>query len=202
MPFSDLETDRISIVKADGQRFDGLNASVQGSKVFMTGDKPLIEPGDMVVCARSNGSEESYRVLDPGFHEAFHGIPAGYQMSVQKLGVLPKPGTPGSTTYTFNGANSRVNVHSVDNSTNVVGVDPTLQTALKQLTSAIEHAGLTADGRLEALEIVEGVTAQCKSPKPSRAIVSALLKGLPAVAAIAKAGEAVLSLIGAVNSGS
>ncbi|WP_059414314.1 hypothetical protein [Cupriavidus basilensis] len=200
MPFSDLETDRISIVKADGQRFDGLKASVQGSKIFMTGSKPLVEPGDMIVCARSNGSEESYRVLDPGFHEDFHGIPAGYQMSVQKLGVLPKPGAPGNTTYNFHGANSRVNVQSVDNSTNVAGIDPTLQAALQHLVSAIERAGLTADGRRDALEIVEGVTAQCESPKPSRAIVGALLKGLPAVAEIAKAGEAVLGFIGAAQS--
>ena len=199
MPFSDLETDRISIVKLDGQRFDGLKASVPGNKIFMTGSTPLIEPGDMITCARSNGSEESFRVLDPGFHERFHGIPAGYQMSVQKLGVLPRPGGAGSTTYNLHGANSRVNVRSVDNSTNVAGVDPALQAALHRLVAAIEGAGLTAEGQRDAFEIVEGVAAQCESAKPSRAVVGALLKGLPAVAEIAKAGEAVLSFIEAMR---
>jgi len=160
----------------------------------MTGSKPLVEPGDLVVCARSNGSEESYRVLDPGFHEDFHGIPAGYQMAVQKLGVLSRPGAPGSTTYNVNGPNARVNVHSVDNSTNVAGIDPAFHTALQQLTAAIERAGLTDEARKDALEIVEGVRAQCENPKPSRAIVGALIKGLPAVADIVAAGKAVIDL--------
>jgi len=83
----------------------------------------------------------------------------------------------------------------VDHSTKVAGIDPAFHTALQQLTAAIERAGLTADGRRDALEIVEGVKAQCESPKPSRAIVSALIKRLPAVADIVHAGEALIDLL-------
>ncbi|MDF3885512.1 hypothetical protein [Cupriavidus basilensis] len=41
--------------------------------------------------------------------------------------------------------------------------------------------------------------AETSAWKPSRAIIGALLKGLPAVADIANAGQAVVGLIGAIS---
>jgi hypothetical protein len=67
----DLLTDRISILKADGLRRDGIPASVQGRKIFIDQAEPLIESADLVVRKMSNGGEETFRVIDPGFHEAF-----------------------------------------------------------------------------------------------------------------------------------
>ncbi|NTV47510.1 MAG: hypothetical protein HGB11_13550 [Chlorobiales bacterium] len=87
MPFADLMTDTIDLLKQDGSKKQGLKASVQKSKIFMDAKDILVEPNDLIVRKMSNGAEETYRVIDPEFHEAFHGIPAGYQMDVQKLGL-------------------------------------------------------------------------------------------------------------------
>ncbi|MCK4120464.1 hypothetical protein ACI2UK_26250 [Ralstonia nicotianae] len=87
VPFSSLAKDRISVIKQSGERFDDLRASVQANRVFLFGTEPLVEAGDTVLCFRSNGAEEAYRVLDPNFREGHGGIPPGYQMHVEKLNV-------------------------------------------------------------------------------------------------------------------
>ena len=44
-----------------------------------------IEPGDLVIRKLSSGSEETYRISDPGYYEGAEGIEANYQMHVHKL---------------------------------------------------------------------------------------------------------------------
>lgn len=86
-----FDTENISILKFCGERFDGLKATVRPNQIKMSGKSPLIEMGDLVVCAKPNGAEDVYRVLDPGFYEGWQGVPAGYRMSVHKLAFLSKP---------------------------------------------------------------------------------------------------------------
>ena len=87
MAFDRLLTDTVTLIKQDGTTVEGIKASVQSKKIFIQGHDPLIESGDLVQRTVSNGAEETYEVIDPGFHEKFHGIPARYQMDVRKLGV-------------------------------------------------------------------------------------------------------------------
>ncbi len=86
MGFSDLMTDVISIYKRDGKKIDKVNASVQRGGIYI-GDasKLLIEPGDVAYRQMSNGGDEYFQIVDPGFHEAALGIPATYQMQVRKV---------------------------------------------------------------------------------------------------------------------
>jgi len=87
MSFDSLMTDTVSLLKQDGTEFDGIKASVQKKMIFVQDANYLIEPGDLIRRKMSNGGEETYEVIDPGFHEEFHSIPAGYQMDVRKLGI-------------------------------------------------------------------------------------------------------------------
>ena len=74
MPFKALLTDTVSLIKQDGTTVDGIKASVQTNKIFIQGQKPLIESGDLIQRKMSNGAEETFEVIDPGFHEKFHRV--------------------------------------------------------------------------------------------------------------------------------
>jgi hypothetical protein len=85
MPFASLMKDNVEIQKVDGTQIAGLKASVQGKKIFMNAGSIVLESGDIVIRKPSIGREEHYRIVDTGFHEAFHGIPANYQMTVERI---------------------------------------------------------------------------------------------------------------------
>ena len=191
MSFDALLTDRVSILKTDGRRYDDIPASVQGRKIFINQAEPLIEPADLVVRKMSNGGEETFKVIDPGFHERFHGIPAGYQMIVEKLGLPEAKRSVQSITYNVTGKIARINHHSVDNSTNVVAEVGAVQEKLATLRREVEALNLSSSERQAALDVVEAVDAQFSLGNPKRPVVAALLAALPQVANIATVASAI-----------
>lgn len=122
MPFSQLMNDRVTLVKKDGRRFEDLPASVQLGKIFTMNPAIPIEDGDHFERSLPGGTVERYLILDAGFHQKFHSIPAGYQSKVRKETALPNPGTT-HIVYNLTGPNARVNIQSTDASTNVVNVE-------------------------------------------------------------------------------
>jgi predicted nucleotide-binding protein len=84
MPFNKMLTDRVSISSAKGGQVSDISASVQKDKIFIQRSDILIEVGDVIERKMSNGGVEHYEVIEPGFHEKFGSIPAGYQMSVKR----------------------------------------------------------------------------------------------------------------------
>jgi hypothetical protein len=191
MSFNALLTDRVSILKADGRRFDDIPASVQGRKIFINQAEPLIEPADLVFRQMSNGGKEAFKVIDPGFHERFHSIPAGYQMTVEKLGLPETKRAVQSITYNVTGNNARINHQSVDNSTNLVMESGAVQEKLAALRREVEALNLPAPEQQEALEVINAVDAQFSGGAPKRSIVAALLAALPQVANIATIASAI-----------
>ena len=81
--FDDFATDNISIIKSNGQRYDGLKASVQRDKIFFENSSIFVEPRDLIQRNMSNGGVETYEVIDPGFVEAIMDFDAHYQMRVK-----------------------------------------------------------------------------------------------------------------------
>ena len=106
MPFSALMTDIVSLIKKDGTRIDNLKSSVQDKKIFIDRADILIESGDLIHRKMSNGAEVTYKVIDPGFHEGFHSIPAGYDMKCKKLGIPEAKKAIQNITY-----NNTINIH-------------------------------------------------------------------------------------------
>jgi hypothetical protein len=147
MPFREMMTDTLSLIR-NGQlvkaKFRGHVAPNKGTATTFDVDAPIRE-GDIYVRHLSNGDTEQYEVLEPGFHEAFHGIPASYQSRVQKVTTRPKQVAPPSS-ITIHGDNARVNYGSVDNSTNTVS--KTTVEVWAALDAAIQRVQEPARGQL------------------------------------------------------
>ncbi len=181
MPFAELMNDTVVLLKKDGTKIVGLKASVQRNKIFMNAGKLLIEPEDLIRRTMSNGAEETYSVIDPGFYEAFHGIPANYQIKVQKLHIPEAKQAIQSITYHITGNNARVNHDSVDNSTNVVNVHTAALQQIEILRAEISQLQMLQREKDSATEVIDAVEEQFKSGNPKKSIVSALLSSLPAI---------------------
>lgn len=133
-------------------------------------------------------------MIDPGFQEAFYEIEAHYQMSVRKLGLPEAKQRIESITYNITGHNARINNHSVDQSTNIMNIGADLREYVEGLRQVIQSL-TDAQQKQDALEIVDAVEAQLASPKPSKTVVSTLLKALPHVASIATLASAIISAL-------
>jgi len=196
MPFKALLTDTVSLIKQDGTTVNGIKASVQTNKIFIQGQKPLIESGDLIQRKMSNGAEETFEVIDPGFHEKFHSIPAGYQMKVRKLGIPEARSAIQSITYNVTGNNARINQNSVDQSVNVIQLPPDVADNLDALRQEISR--LIEDGaqKQEAIEVVDAIEQQFISGSPKKSVIRALVSSLPSAGSIASIGSFLLSLLG------
>lgn len=194
MPFSSFMTDTITVRKSTGEVIDNLKASVQSSQIFLDRSDILIEPHDLIERKMSNGAVETFDVIDPGFHEAFHGIDAHYQMKVKKLGLPEAKQRAKSITYNITGHNARINHESIDNSTNSVSIGGELQeylAALRQIVESIEDTKQKSD----AAEILDNVESQLVLPKPSKTVVSVLLRALPHMASISSLAAAIIGAL-------
>lgn len=85
MSFDEFMTDQVALIKRDGERRDGIPASVQRDKIFIDDASLIIEPGDLLEREASNGLLETFEVVDPGFNEAWGGIDAHYQIAVRRV---------------------------------------------------------------------------------------------------------------------
>ncbi len=195
MPFRELMNDNVELLKKDGSRTPGLKASVQKSKIFMDADKLLIEPGDLIIRKMSNGAEETYKVIAPGFYERFGGIPANYQMDAEKLGLHDAKKEIQHITYNITGNNARVNQNSIDHSYNVVQIDNRILNHIDELRQELAKLNISDTERQSAYEIVDELDSQFKSGKPKKSIVSVLLASLPHAANIATIAATILSLL-------
>ncbi len=194
MPFDDFMTDNIIVRKQNGDVLEGLKASVQRNQIFLERSDVLVEPRDLIERRMSNGAVETFEVIDPGFHESFHGIEAHYQMSVRKLGLPEAKQRVESITYNITGHNARINNHSVDQSTNTVNIGADPREYIDGLRQVIQSL-TDAQQKQDALEIVDAVEVQLALPKPSKTVVSTLLKALPHVASIATLASAIISTL-------
>lgn len=196
MQLSSLLKDTVSLLKKNGERIDNIKASVQSKKIFIHRSDILIETGDLIQRKMSNGGEETYEVMDPGFHERHGAIAAGYQITHRNLGLPEAEKAIQKVTYNISGANSRVNNHSVDNSINITNYNSEVADHIAMLRSEIERIINKAEEKQEALEIVDAIEGQFSSDKPSKVVVKSLLTSLPTIGNIATIGSFLMSFFG------
>ena len=188
-----LYRDTVTLIKTDRTTVEGIKASVQSKKIFIQGDEPLIESGDRVLRKMSNGGEEMYEVINPGFYEKSHSIMAGYQMEVRKLGVPKAKSAKSSITYNVIGNNARINQNSVDQSVNLVRLSFDVTKNIKDLRQEINQHIKDKSQQSEAHEVVDAIEDQFKSGSPKLAVVRTLVQGLPTAGNIASIGSFLLS---------
>lgn len=191
MTFGSMMTDTIEVLRKNGEVRSGIKASVQSGGIYIVGvpEGLLIEPDDLVRRGMSNGAEETFQVVDPGFHENFGGIPASYQMKVRKLGLPEAERAIQHLTVHMTGHGARFNNQSADHSTNAVTVNASVVNHLQSLRTEIQRAILSTDERGAALEVVDAIEDQVASGKPKKSIVAALLASLPAIESITNIGK-------------
>jgi len=183
MPFSDVLTDVVCVLKRNGEEICGIRASVQKKKIFAIGCSVLIESGDLIRRTMSNGGVEIYKVVDPGFYESVGGIPAGYQMDVVRVGDAEAPSVGGHFVFNITGDNARVNANSVDMSMNVYHEQG--KELIEELRYEIKNKIKNLEERNDALQVVGEIECQMESAKPNRTILKSLMASLPAVDSIA-----------------
>lgn len=197
MPFSSLLIDTVSLLKKNGEKIEGIKSSVQSNKIFIMRNDILIESGDIIQRDMSNGGQETFTVIDPGFHEGQGvGIPAGYQMTVKKMGIPEAEKAIQKITYNISGPNARVNNNSTDNSTNTVNINPDIAEHIAALRVEIQTLKISDEEKASAKEIVDAIENQFKTAKPSKTVVATLLKALPSAGSIASIGSFLLSFFG------
>ncbi|MGE7673778.1 hypothetical protein ACQKMV_09405 [Lysinibacillus sp. NPDC094403] len=122
-PLKQLARDTVILKKQNGEVYSDIKANVQKNKIFIHDNTLPIEEGDRLIRTLSNGLEESYIVVDRGYYEKFHSIDAHYQCDVQKESSMQYKEWASNITNHFYGANSRVNIGSTDNSSNIVNIN-------------------------------------------------------------------------------
>ena len=144
MALSRLLSDRVTLVKSDGQRFESIRASVQPGKIFTQDPSIPIEEGDRFERTLPSGITEAFIVTDAGFYQGIGGIPSHYQSSVRKITAASSSATSGrsprSQVFNLTGPNPRVNIDSSDASTNVVIGD--YATLFSNLRDAVTSSSL------------------------------------------------------------
>ncbi|WP_370517808.1 hypothetical protein [Salinivibrio sp. VYel1] len=195
MTFSDMLNDNVTLLKKNGDCVEGIKASVQSKKIFINRSDILIETGDLIQRQMSNGGEETYEVIDPGFHESFGSIEAHYQMTHRKLGLPEAKAAVQNITYHISGPNARVNNHSTDNSVNTVNINPDVAEHISMLRHEVKRL-LPDNEQQPALEVVDAIEGQFESSSPSKVVVKTLLGALPSAGSIASIGSFLLSALG------
>ncbi|MBI6746850.1 MULTISPECIES: hypothetical protein [Pseudomonas syringae group] len=193
MSFESMMLDTIELLKQNGSRTPGIKGSVQKGKIITFDSSLQIEPHDLFIRKASNGTEETYEVIDPVFHEAFHGIPASYQIEVRKLGVPEAKQHVQSITFNVTGAGARINSNSTDNSTNTINTGSQVMNHLDTIRKELAAANLSDEQAAEAADVLEAVEVQLASGKPKKGIVKVLLGALPSVASISTAIASILA---------
>jgi hypothetical protein len=91
-----------------------------GNEIVIPDASVAIQPGDEMRRSLPNGTDEAFEVVDPQFFEETLGIEPHFQVKVRRKGMFPHQ-MGGNFNINVSGPNSRVNVGSTDNSTNLVG---------------------------------------------------------------------------------
>lgn len=118
--FNQFPKSKFEIIGSDGVVRCSVKAIHSGDTIVVPDASVVIQPGDEMRRTLPNGTDETFEVTDPRFHERFHSIPAHFQVKVRRKGTFPH-NTGGNLNVTMSGPNARINVGSTDNSTNLVG---------------------------------------------------------------------------------
>jgi hypothetical protein len=120
--FSHFPQSDIDIVAPDGTVRHRTKGLVDAKSVTLPDPSIVIQPGDEIRRRIPSGVEEAFEVVDPVFHERFHGIPAHYQIKVRKKGTFPS-GQGGNYSLHVSGQNARVNIATAPVALNNIKID-------------------------------------------------------------------------------
>jgi hypothetical protein len=115
--------EKITIERQDGSRHENVAAMVSDKMILIPDVNIPIEPNDAILRQIPSGLVERFIVTEHGYHSGMSGpgitgIQPHYRVRYRREGK-ESPGNPGYVVH-VTGENSRVNIHSTDNSSNAV----------------------------------------------------------------------------------
>jgi hypothetical protein len=161
--------EKITVERQDGTRHEDVSSLVTDNMVLVPDGKIPISAGDALLRELPSGIVERLVVTSPGFHAGVHGFPPHYQIKYRHEGQ-GQAGTPGYAVH-VSGPNSRVNIGSVDNSTNMVSYVSQNMEGLADELARLRAALLTKAQSPEdyaALGAVAGAEVAAKAGDASR----------------------------------
>jgi hypothetical protein len=115
-PWSMIKPDDIDVVAPDGTVRCRVKGHYAGSQFVIDDMSADVQEGDEIRRLLPNGKEDVFRVVDPKFYDGMFG--KHYQVTIVRKGSFPLH--TGGHYLHVTGANSRVNINSTDNSTNII----------------------------------------------------------------------------------
>ncbi|CCO24357.1 hypothetical protein [Maridesulfovibrio hydrothermalis] len=82
-----MAKDNVTLVKANGERFEGLKAVVNLRRIVTFNTDVKMESKDLIIKHLADGGQEAYLLLDVVLNKAEDGIPENYQIAVRKVAV-------------------------------------------------------------------------------------------------------------------
>lgn len=191
----EFNKDRIALVKSDGRVVrEDIPALVTGKTVFTSDQTLPLEVGDHLLRKLPNGLVEDYEVVDPKFYNV--GEDSHFQIDVRKAGLPKQQATIiHGITNNFTGANSRVNINSVDKSTNIsTSFSPeALLDFVGQVRPLLSH--LPEDSR-EVVDLqLTKIEEEVSKPSASKLNILAALQSIKAVAEAASGNLVAVGII-------
>jgi hypothetical protein len=107
------------IVASSGNLIATTKAAILPQNIIVLDTSIAINIGDEVRRRLPSGQDEVFEVTDPTFFEQFHDTEAHYQLKYRRKGTFAQ-GAGGNYSFHVSGNNTRVNIASRDQSTNVV----------------------------------------------------------------------------------
>lgn len=135
-------TEKVKLIKQDSTVIENIEALVDKDHFFIDDASIDIEEGDIFQRDLPTGKCENYLVLDRGFYRAMGGIPAHYQVSVQKQTSILKIGNEKVVNNYNIGSAEKININSTDNSVtyNITENDKALMETLKMLAKELDNS--------------------------------------------------------------
>jgi hypothetical protein len=155
--FSGFMNERVTLIKKNGERIENLPANVLRNVIITNDPKIPIEDGDQFERRTPSNVVEVFDILDAGFIQPLHGRAGLYQSKVRKATARSSLAQASQVVYNLNGPNARVNIQSMDSSTNVVNVESAA--LFDKLRNAIKESVKDADDISRLSEKVEAMQA-------------------------------------------
>lgn len=181
--FKKFYTDNIIIKKPTGDVVDKIKGDIQNGKQAFFQTNQLVEPGDILL--REIGEHfEEYIIIEPGYHTAFHGIPAGYQATIERKNKISSPSKTSITNnYNMHGHNNRINNNSIDNSSNIIQQHDSIKEIIDAISAAkleIKTSTLNSQDIEISNKLLDLVETQINTENTS--FIQTLLSALPITA--------------------
>jgi hypothetical protein len=182
-------TENLMICPKNGEACSPSKGRVTGPTLFLLNTKVPLTAGDAVERSLPSGIVERFIVIDPGFQQGIHGIPSHYQAKYRRADAEPRKA--GGHIVHVSGAHARINMDSIDRSTNTV----------QYLAAATEPGDLAIELRALRVELLSRAGDGPEQYSAIGAVASAesaasrgdATQGGAVLRSLGKAGEWVLS---------